>query len=122
MGPSTLFVGGLGLHATVRGKVNWDKRAVEIGYDVHLPRVRENGTVRDLDVLVQSTDAADIQKYKEALQDVLGSDMVISTFGLRRYEQNRRGLLDFTGDRYADEQGQFFGDWLVSKQKSQQMG
>lgn len=64
--------------------------------------MRGNGTRRDADILVVSTKGSTIQRAKEAATDCVGDTLVVSTFGLRPYKSNRRGLLDFVGDRYYD--------------------
>ena len=81
---------------------------VTVGSDTDLPRLRENGTIRDLDTLVCSVDADVIDEYKNTIVRAIGSEVVASVFGLHRYEENRRGLLDFTGSRYSDDDGNVF--------------
>lgn len=101
LGGQYVIVGGLGLHAVTNAeKIDWDERAVTVSNDTDLPRLRENGTIRDLDTLVCSTDARVIDKYKETIVRAIGGEVVASVFGLRRYEENTRGFLDFTGSRY----------------------
>ena len=63
---------------------------------ISLPRLRENGTVRDLDTLVCSPDGDVIDAHVK----VIG--------GLRPYRDNKRGLLDFVGGRYVDSNGNLF--------------
>lgn len=108
-----IIVGGLGLHAVTNAeKIDWDERAVTVSNDTDLPRLRENGTIRDLDTLVCSTDARVIDKYKETIVRAIGGEVVASVFGLRRYEENTRGFLDFTGSRYSDDKDRLF--WRLS--------
>ena len=71
---------------------------------ISLPRLRENGTVRDLDTLVCSPDGDVIDAHGK----VIGEEMTISVFGLRPYRDNKRGLLDFVGGRYVDSNGNLF--------------
>ena len=102
-------VGGLGLHAvTNAAKIDWDNHVVCLPNDVHLPRLRDNGTVRDLDTLVQSTDKVVVKGCQRKITDAVGDELVISAFGLNPYEENRRGIFDFVGDRYADEEGRLY--------------
>ena len=112
-GGQYIIVGGLGLHAVTNAeKIDWGERVVTVGNDTDLPRLRENGTIRDLDTLVCSVDADVIDEYKKTIVRAIGSEVVASVFGLRRYEENRRGLLDFTGGRYSDDKGNLF--WRLS--------
>ena len=77
-------VGGLGLHAVTHAEeIDWDDRVVRIG-NIYLPRRRENnGTVRDLDTLVHTTDT--VAAYRDEMEDALGGLLVPSAFGLRPY-------------------------------------
>lgn len=101
------------MHAVTNAeKIDWGERVVTVGSDTDLPRVRENGTIRDLDTLVCSVDADVIDEYKNTIVRAIGSEVVASAFGLHRYEENRRGLLDFTGSRYSDDDGNLF--WRLS--------
>ena len=100
-------VGGLGLHAvTNAAKIDWDNHVVCLPDDVDLPRLRDNGTVRDLDTLVQSTDKVVVKGCQQEMTDAIGDKLVISTFGLNPYAKNRRGIFDFVGDRYVAVEGE----------------
>ena len=81
-------VGGLGLHAVTHAEeIDWDDRVVRIG-NIYLPRRRENnGTVRDLDTLVHTTDT--VAAYRDEMEDALGGLLVPSAFGLRPYGTQR---------------------------------
>ena len=95
-------VGGLGLHAvTNAAEIDWDNHVVCLPDDVDLPRLRYNGTVRDLDTLVQSTDKTVVKSCRQEIADAIGDKLVVSAFGLNPYEKNRRGIFDFVGDRYV---------------------
>lgn len=83
-------VGGLGLHAvTNAAEIDWDNHVVYLPGGVCLPRLRENGTVRDLDTLVQSTDKAVVKSCRQEIADAIGDKLVVSAFGLNPYEKNR---------------------------------
>ncbi len=113
LGGQYVIVGGLGLHAVTNAeKIDWDERVVTVGGDTDFPRLRENGTIRDLDTLVCSVNAEVVDEYKKTIVRAIGNEVVASVFGLRQYEKNRRGLLDFTGSRYSDDEGNLF--WLLS--------
>lgn len=102
-------VGGLGLHAvTNAAEIDWDNHVVYLPNGVCLPCLRENGTVRDLDTLVQSTDKVAVKGCRQKITDAIGDKLVVSTFGLNPYEKNRRGILDFVGDRYVDNEGRLY--------------
>ena len=102
-------VGGLGLHAvTNAAKLDWGNRVVYLPNGVDLPRLRKNGTVRDLDTLVQSTDKTVVKSCRQEITDAIGDKLVVSAFGLNPYEKNRRGIFDFVGDRYVDDEGRLY--------------
>ena len=102
-------VGGLGLHAvTNAAEIDWGNHVVYLPGGVCLPRLRENGTVRDLDTLVQSTDKAVVKSCRQEIADAIGDKLVVSAFGLNPYEKNRRGIFDFVGDRYVDNEGRLY--------------
>ena len=102
-------VGGLGLHAvTNAAEIDWDNHVVYLPSGVYLPCLRENGTVRDLDTLVQSTDKTVVKSCRQEITDAIGDKLVVSAFGLNPYEKNRRGIFDFVGDRYVDDEGRLY--------------
>ena len=106
-------VGGLGLHAVTNAtEIDWDDHVVCLPNDACLPRLRDNGTVRDLDTLVQSTDKTVVKNCRQEIADAIGDKMVVSAFGLNPYEKNRRGIFDFVGDRYVDDEGRLY--WRLS--------
>lgn len=102
-------VGGLGLHAvTNSAEIDWDNHVVYLSNGICLPCLRENGTVRDLDTLVQSTDKTVMKSCRQKIADAIGDKLVVSAFGLNSYEKNRRGIFDFVGDRYVDNEGRLY--------------
>ena len=102
-------VGGLGLHAvTNAAEIDWDNHVVYLPSGVYLPCLRENGTVRDLDTLVQSIDKTVVKGCRQKIADAIGDELVVSAFGLNPYEKNRRGIFDFVGDRYVDNEGHLY--------------
>lgn len=75
-------VDGLGLHAVVNAEeVSWADRTVTVPDGISLPRLRENGTVRDLDTLVCSPDDDVIDAHGKVIGDAIGKEMTISVFG-----------------------------------------
>lgn len=117
-------VGGLGLHAVTHAeKIDWDDHVVRIG-NIYLPRRREsNGTVRDLDTLVHTTDT--VAAYRDEMEDALGGLLVPSVFGLKPYGtplmNTLKGLSHFTGDCYLKEgngvKRNFTGVLLAAKRR-----
>lgn len=106
-------VGGLGLHAVTHAKeIDWDNHIVRVNSDAYLPTIRDNGTVRDLDTLVQSPDKDEVVAYRRVMESAISDQLVVSAFGLRPYDTNQRGILDFVGDRYIDKAGQLY--WRLS--------
>lgn len=100
-------VGGLGLHAvTNAAEIDWDNHVVYLPSGAYLPCLRENGTVRDLDTLVQNTDKTVVKGCRQEIADAIGDKLVVSAFGLNPYEKNRRGIFDFVGDRYVAVEGE----------------
>lgn len=112
-GVNYTVVGGLGAHAITHAlKIDWDEGIVTVDPAAELPRIRDNGTVRDLDMLVHSSNAEDITVYRGGINNIINGAMVTSIFGLRPYESNRRGILDVVGRRYITDDGHPF--WRAS--------
>lgn len=111
-GASYAVVGGLGAHAVINTqRPDWDEGVVTVDSTARLPRVRENGTVRDLDMLVHCA-KSEVAAHRKGVDDIIGEAMVSSVFGLRPYETNRHGIADFVGDRYfRSDDGQLF--WRI---------
>lgn len=104
--PPYNIVGGLGLHAVTNAtEIDWDNHVVCLSNRAYLPCLRDNGTVRDLDVLAQTTNKSVTKAVRQELTDALGSKLVISTFGVKPYKENSHGILDFVGDRHMDNEG-----------------
>lgn len=101
-------VGGVPTKATLEGDIDWEGQQVQITDEVRLPTKRDNGTVRDLDLLIPTTDPREIQLAKEIAMDCVGGDLVVSTFGLKSYQSGRLGVFDFTGSRYIDIDGTLY--------------
>ncbi len=77
-----------------------------------LPSVRENGTRRDIDVLVLSTDEDRIARAAGAVQAVIGDALEVSVFGVEDHEalmsrgsRIARLFKDFLSHRTIDEAG-----------------
>ena len=104
-----IVVGGVGSQALINAdEIDWDNHVVYLPSGVCLPCLRENGTVRDLDTLVQSTDKTVVKGCRQKIADAISDKLVVSAFGLNPYEKNRRGIFDFVGDRYVDNEGRLY--------------
>ena len=104
-----IVVGGIGSQALINAdEIDWDNHVVYLPSGVCLPCLRENGTVRDLDTLVQSTDKTVVKGCRQKIADAISDKLVVSAFGLNPYEKNRRGIFDFVGDRYVDNEGRLY--------------
>lgn len=104
-----IVVGGVGSQALINAdEIDWDNRTVYLSSDAYMSCRRDNGTVRDLDTLVQSTDKTVVKGCRQKIADAIGDKLVVSAFGLNPYEKNRRGIFDFVGDRYVDNEGRLY--------------
>ena len=102
--PDHRVVGGVALSALFQASaIDWDEHKVELGSSARLSNRRDNGTLRDFDVLTPATDKEQAQLLNLEMKDRLEDDMVASAFGVRPYEENKDGLFDFVGDRYLQE-------------------
>lgn len=57
---------------------------------------------------MQSTDKVVVKSYRQEIADAIGDKLVVSAFGLHPYAKNRRGIFDFVGDRYIDDEGRLY--------------
>lgn len=83
--------------------IDWNRRRIEVSPSARLSSRRDNGTLRDLDVLTPTTDKEQAQLLNQEMKQCLAGDMVTSAFRVRPYEENKIGLFDFVGDRYLQE-------------------
>lgn len=105
-------MGGVALHAATYGRIDWGERAISIGNDTVLSQYRENGTRRDLDVLVHSTDKLITDDYRREIRDIVDGELTASVFRLWDYDENRSGYFDLLGRQYIDKSGRTF--WRTS--------
>lgn len=102
--PDHRVVGGVALNALFQADIiDWNGRKIELRSSAKLSNRRDNGTLRDLDVLTPATDKKQAQLLNREMKQCLAGDMVTSAFGVRPYEENKIGLFDFVGDRYLQE-------------------
>lgn len=105
-------MGGVALHAATYGCIDWGERAINIGNDTVLPQYRENGTRRDVDVLVHDTDKLIMDDCRKGIQEIIDEELTASVFRLWDYDENRSGYFDLLGRQYIDKSGRTF--WRTS--------
>lgn len=111
--PPVQFLGGVGSvalrdEATV---IHFDEDRIIAPSGLWLPQYRDEGTLRDVETLVLSSDSADAEKVQACAEEYIGSQLVIETCPVldiaRVHRQQeapfgREALMTFLGDRYAD--------------------
>lgn len=88
-----------------------EARRVVAAAGLLLPSVRDNGSLRDLDVLVLSTDDAVVGRAQAIASRAIGHDLETAVFGIRPLSQLRQQEAHplgsvfrvFLGDRYAEQ-------------------
>lgn len=83
-------------------------RTIHTRDKIHLSQFRDNGSKRDVDVLVLSDDEAETKRVEEIADEVIGDGLKLSIFGLKTYwdlakqrRQPTRSLTRvFLADRY----------------------
>lgn len=107
-------VGGLASAALAHPGTRFDigQRTIIPPEDLTLPSARENGTLRDIDVLVLSPEEKKIDDVQNSVQSVVGDNLEISVFGIDSHEmyaeESRhwsRNFKEFLSQRTVDEQG-----------------
>lgn len=105
-------LGGIAAHAILNANtIYWKDRVIEVDQKAQLSTKRDNGTVRDIDTLIVSSVNQEVNKAKEALIDVVGSDLSVSVFGLRKKVKAKKTLIpnmDFVSHRTIDDEGGFY--------------
>ncbi len=105
------LIGGVGSTALAHPElqINTSARTISAPEDLYLPQFRDDGTRRDLDVLVLSTDKGEIQEVEEFAKQVVGEELEISVFGLKKVDQLKKqkespfgvsAMKTFLSDRY----------------------
>ncbi len=78
------IMGGIGSVALANEFVALpNDQLIETREEIRLSQFRENKTLRDVDVLVLSSDDTDIEKVELITQEVIGDELEISVFGLK---------------------------------------
>lgn len=111
------FIGGVGSAAMGNEAtlILPDESTMVAPADLYLPRRRDDGNVRDMDVLVLSDDRAVIDKVEGMAKDTVDGKLHVSIFGLRNASYLRKQLRHpvlgwkavktFVSDRYLDADG-----------------
>ncbi len=109
--PEVQIIGGNGSAALLdrRTEIDLDRRTITAPAACDLPRYRPDGTLRDLDALVLSTDQHQIDRVEALARELIGDRLAISIFGLKPLDdlarQQTRPLRTtasvFLGDRYV---------------------
>lgn len=97
-------VGGIGLQAVILSEgIDVGSRSIKLNPGASISSVRENGTRRDVDILITPTESKQIKVAKKITEDCL-PDLSISVFGIKSVEQSGRGTWDFISRRIVSEQ------------------
>ncbi|MDH3681534.1 MAG: hypothetical protein OEV40_16480 [Acidimicrobiia bacterium] len=121
--PAVQIIGGNGSAALLNEHTVIDlaARTIEAPAVCDLPILRPDGSLRDMDTLVLSTDQEQIDSIQALAEELIGDELKISIFGLKTIAdlQRQRGqplrstARIFLGDRYVttsyDERGQVVG-------------
>lgn len=109
--PDVQLIGGNGSAALLDQEtvIDLDAGTIDAPARCDLPRFRPDGSLRDMDTLVLSTDTNDIDRIQSLAEASIGDGLKISVFGLKPLEdlerQQRQPLRStasvFLGDRYV---------------------
>lgn len=105
------IIGGVGTAALCSplSEIDLENRRISVPEDFTLATYRPDGTLRDVDVLVLSSDRSCVQQVQKVLEQTLGGSLEPSVFGIRSAKQIRRQIANpldpanlaiFLGDRY----------------------
>lgn len=114
--PAIQIMGGNGSAALKHPDTEIDFGTGEIhaGGECDLPRLRDDGTLRDVDILALTSDKDAIDAVHEVAVGEIGGQLLVEVFGLKSAEQlqrqSRQSIISmakvFLGDRYIDEGAQ----------------
>jgi len=113
---SIQIVGGVGTAAlcSPKSEIVLDARTIYVSDDFTLSTHRPDGTLRDVDVLVLTSDAHRLRQVRNDLVATLGASLEPSVFGIRPAKQIHHQLRNplhpsnlgiFLGDRYESPEG-----------------
>jgi len=81
------ILGGIGVAALLNSSTIYDSSASELiapREGLFIPRQRENGSPRDMDILVLSTDKRSIEKIEKIADQTIGDRLEVNVFGLHQ--------------------------------------
>jgi hypothetical protein len=83
--PPVQIIGGNGAAALLNSDtvIDLESRTISAPSSCDLPRIRADGSVRDLDTLVLSTDPGEVDAVRVLGDESIGGELKVSTFGLR---------------------------------------
>jgi len=64
-------------------EIDLDAGIIVASNKVNLPRLRDDGTLRDMDVLVLSTNPEEVEAVRELAEGVVADELEVSVFGLK---------------------------------------
>jgi|GEM_PF-598753 len=109
--PIVQIIGGNGSAALLHEDtiIDFDARTIVAPAVCDLPRFRPDGSLRDMDTLVMSTDPLEIEQVETLAAEFVGDELKISIFGLKtldhlemqRRQPARSSVRTFLGDRYV---------------------
>ena len=110
--PDVQLIGGIGMAALLDSatKIDVNNKRIIAPEDLCVPAVRANGSKRDVDVLVATTETARVDLVAACLKTMLNGELKESVFGIRpkheleamyRNPFGVRALMAFVSDRYA---------------------
>lgn len=113
------IVGGIGSLAlsNPESRIDMLTNTIVAPPDFYIPSRRANKTVRDVDVMVATTDQARINQVVDTLRETVGDEMERSVFGLQKYERLQaqavsplgfRAISAVVSDRYEKPNGELF--------------
>lgn len=111
--PSVQLLGGVGSVALKDNATHVDAEARTLCAppDLYLPQYRLEGTLRDIETLVLSADAADAAVVQDCAEQHIGEKLVVETFAVKDASRiddlvtsplGMGAVMTFVSDRYAD--------------------
>ena len=113
------FMGGITARALSDPslRVYPEDRVMEASPELRMPTTRENGTLRDLDILALTTDPSCVTAVQDEVSGIVDGRLDVSVFGIRpaeilrnqsRHPMGMSALKTFLSDRYREETGETY--------------
>lgn len=114
--PTVQIIGGVGTAALCSplSEIDLSTKTITVSDDFTLSTLRPDGSLRDADVLVLSSDKTHVRHVQNVLRNSLGASLAPSVFGIRPATQLHHQLSNplhpsnlgiFLGDRYESPDG-----------------